>query len=40
MLTLTGCYLLWMITYLAQLHPLIGERILAAVVEQILTNLL
>lgn len=24
MLTLTCCYLMWMVTYMAQLHPLIG----------------
>ncbi|KAF9466621.1 ATPase, V0 complex, subunit E1/e2 [Collybia nuda] len=24
LISLTGCYLLWMVTYLAQLHPLIA----------------
>ncbi|KAJ6624046.1 ATPase, V0 complex, subunit E1/e2 [Mycena sp. CBHHK59/15] len=27
MLTLAACYLLWMVTYLAQLHPLISPII-------------
>jgi hypothetical protein len=25
MLALACCYLMWMVTYMAQLHPLIGE---------------
>ncbi|KAG1775279.1 ATPase, V0 complex, subunit E1/e2 [Suillus placidus] len=25
MLTLASCYLMWMVTYMAQLHPLISE---------------
>ena len=24
MLTLASCYLMWMVTYMAQLHPLVG----------------
>ncbi|KAE9387506.1 hypothetical protein BT96DRAFT_1005043 [Gymnopus androsaceus JB14] len=27
MLALAACYLMWMVTYMAQLHPLIGEAL-------------
>ncbi|KAF7424150.1 H(+)-transporting V0 sector ATPase subunit e [Pleurotus ostreatus] len=26
MLTVAACYLLWMVTYMAQLHPLVAPR--------------
>ncbi len=29
MLALAACYLMWMVTYMAQLHPLIGVSISA-----------
>ncbi|PFH48762.1 hypothetical protein AMATHDRAFT_149164 [Amanita thiersii Skay4041] len=28
LLALVACYLLWMVTYLAQLHPLVGKALI------------